>query len=38
MRMMDDIIDLELEKIDLIHKKIGRDPSEFVEQAVLHSH
>ena len=28
MRMMDDIIDLELEKIDLIHKKIGRDPEE----------
>ncbi len=28
MRMMDDIIDLELEKIDLIHKKIGKDPEE----------
>ncbi len=28
MRMMDDIIDLELEKIDAIHSKIGKDPEE----------
>ena len=28
MRMMDDIIDLELEKIDTIYKKIGKDPEE----------